>query len=138
MMRSRDMPRPHFVFLSLLLVGCSTQAPNPVDSHVRLSEENRQMMRRMELLVFERELTDQKISERRRRQAEQLVANTDELVDSILKESNSADFNRFAITLRGQALAIERFSAAGDPSLSEATKNYRQTCMNCHQHFRGQ
>ncbi|XOV86166.1 MAG: cytochrome c [Pseudomonadota bacterium] len=140
----------HLPLICLLLVtGCSAPLPPAgasLDRHFRFSDELRSVMRRMDSLVHERELTAGEIRRLRLQQARALGRVAEELqqvTDELLLAPGGPDaaqreeFRALAAALVTQAGLVSEAAAVGDSrALRDAFAGMETACNNCHVRYR--
>lgn len=121
------------IFLATL-TGCASA---PASRHVQFGDEITSLMRRMDRLVYERELTEQQIEIQRREDAASLAESTRHLADALASRGRDKDFGLFVTALRGHADRIEQRAGGDIPgTLWDSFTEIRQTCNACHESFR--
>lgn len=126
--------------------GTTDRMGLPADTHKQLSDEMRNLMQRMERLVYEREMTEREVREARIREAELLGRLTGELGIVTLKlfdaelQARTAEtyrFERYVADLREHAASISELASGTDvAAMEQAFARMQNTCDACHRDYR--
>lgn len=125
-----------------------TETGSPAALHAIDSNELRQLMNRMNALMFERNLTEQEMDSQRREVSSRVIAaanGVDRALDGViaalprlnLDEGEQKTFHALALNLRGEALKLKAQAEANQVDDIPATlEKINATCTSCHVLFR--
>lgn len=109
---------------------------------IHFSDHLKQIMRRMDSLVYERNMTELEIDRERLRRARALAAAAAELAMEADAPAQTADdaqrraFSRHARALASAAARLDEIAAAGDyGALASQMRVVEDQCAACHQRF---
>ena len=121
--------------LLIALGGCSVQREG-THGHEMFSEELTGLMRRLEASVYERELTEPQIEEKRREASAYLALNTRSLAAALAREAGGTDqpYRKYVSRLNQLADELEKIDQAVD--YRQAYQSIQNTCEGCHAEFR--
>ena len=136
--------------LSCLMFLAACMGPSSIEmkQHFQFSEELRLIMRRIDQLVHERELTDQQVEEVRQRQVDRLAVAVTKLIGATetlienpsgagLDKSEITQFSRLTGQLSDEVKNIREASKTGNANgLSQALQRLNAVCNACHEKYR--
>ncbi|MCB1647604.1 MAG: cytochrome c [Pseudomonadales bacterium] len=121
----------------LALLTCSACGTSPATPHALFSDDIAAMMKRIDRLAYERELTDQQIEAQRKAEAALLASSTRELADALENRGRNAEFSPYITALRTHAVEIEAAATGrGTTSMAAVFDALNDTCQSCHHQFR--
>jgi len=132
------------VFCAVSLSACAQTSPMPADS-VHFSDHLKRLMRRMNTLIYERNLSELEVDRERLERARELAAAATALAEEAgaaegsLRGTDDAErreFTRLAHALAAEAAVLDELATAGRyGELSAQMQRVGEQCAACHLRF---